>query len=232
MRSTHFELSVAEYAARRRGHVHRRRQQLLADLIGEACPRGGVVVELGCGPGDVIAGLAPARPDVVFCGVDVEPDMIEHAQRAHRAPNLTFAVADATDWSPDTMANLVFAIDVVHHVHDVDALIRTVDRLLAPSGRWIVIEPNIFHPFVLVSQERMRRAGLDEDHFRPWRFEPRVRAAGLRVDERRTAFAIPGRIARVPRTIERIERVVERVPVLGGSVVYCISRPEDAQLRR
>ncbi len=149
-------------------------------------------MELGCGHGDVIAALAMARPDVAFRGLDVEPDMIEHARRAHRVPNLTFGVADVAGWSPDLLANLVFVVDVVHHVRDVDALIRTVDRLLAPSGRWIVIEPNIFHPFMLVSLERMRRAGLDEDHFRPWRFEPRVRAAGLRIDERRTAFAVPG----------------------------------------
>ena len=40
----------------------------------------------------------------------------------------------------------------------------------------------------------MKRAGLDEDHFRPWESVPELRRAGFAVDRRRYRAAVPGRL--------------------------------------
>ncbi|MGH3131088.1 MAG: class I SAM-dependent methyltransferase, partial [Gaiellaceae bacterium] len=62
----------------------------LAALLGRlgADPRGGVCVEVGCGPGRMTAALA-ARFDRVLA-VDVSPAMIERARAAVDARNVDF----------------------------------------------------------------------------------------------------------------------------------------------
>ncbi len=66
----------------------------------------------------------------------------------------------------------------------------------------------------------MRRAGLDEGHFQAAELEREARRHGLTVEERSTAFVVPGFVPSVPRPVGRVERWLERVPVLAGSVVY------------
>jgi len=201
--------------------MQRRRQELVADVFRGVEP-GALVVELGCGPGALVAALAAARPELGFLGLDIDEAMVEHAHRVHAAPNLSFEVADLQAEAPRVEAHVLFSVDLVHHVHDQDAFLHNVAALLAPRGAWVLAEPNIFHPYVFFLQERMRRRGLDEDHFRPWRFGPAVRRAGLVIERRRTAFAVPGWVQSVPRSVARAERAVERLPFVGGSVIYMV----------
>src|SRR5207248_26575 len=80
---------------------------------------------------------------------------------------------------------------------------------------WLAVEPNVFHPYIFWSQSRLRRAGFDEDHFRPWRAEPVLRKAGFEVTERRYAFFFPGWIDRVPGTVAWLEPLLERFRLFG-----------------
>jgi trans-aconitate methyltransferase len=220
---SHFELSPAEYEARRQGHLQRRRI-VLVDADIRACARpGDLVVELGCGPGDVLGALARAHPNVEFLGLDVDEGMIDHAATAHAGRNATFRVLDIADGGLDARARVVFGIDVLHHVHALDRFVRAVGAHLEPGGCWTVIEPNSRNPYIWLHQERMRRAGLDEDHFHRAPFERHADASGLRVVARTTAFVFPGFVQSVPRPLERVEALLERIPILGGSVVYRLS---------
>ena len=85
---------------------------------------------------------------------------------------------------------------------------------------WTAIEPNSCNPYIWLHQERMRRAGLDEAHFRPEELERAAARHGLRVLERTTAFLVPGFVESVPRPVARVERRLEGVRWLGGSLVY------------
>lgn len=53
-------------------------------------PEGMRVLEWGCGPGDLLAGLKPSRG----LGLDLSPKMVERARKAHPDPNLEFCVGD------------------------------------------------------------------------------------------------------------------------------------------
>ena len=217
---SHFELSPAEYEARRQGHLQRRRVALVSADVEARARSGDRVVELGCGPGDVLAALGLQHPDVEFLGIDIDEGMVEHAQRTHGATNVAFRVADIVEHPIPERARVVFGIDVLHHVHDLGPFVRSVAGMLEPGGIWTAIEPNSRNPYIWLHQERMRRAGLDEDHFHRDAFEGAVDDAGLRVVERSTAFVVPGAVRSVPRLLERLEMLLERVPFLGGSVVY------------
>jgi hypothetical protein len=108
-------------------------------------------------------------------------------------------------------------------VRDLEAFLAGLHSVLAPGARWLAIEPNVFHPYIFWSQERMRRAGLDEDHFRPWAVEPTLRHAGFAVADRRYAFLFPGWLEHVPPSLAWLEPL-ERFRFLGGSVVYGLER--------
>ena len=220
---SHFELSPAEYERERQGHLHRRRVEIVAGDVAAHARPGDLVLDIGCGPGDVLASIADRHPDVEFLGVDVDPRMIEHARSAHGARNVRFELVDVSTTHLGRQARMAFGIDVLHHVHDLGLFARSVGDLLRPDGNWTVIEPNSRNPYVWLHQERMRRAGLDEDHFRPQVFEREVTRAGLRIVSRSTAFLVPGRIDSVPRPVARLERALESVAVLGGSVVYRVA---------
>jgi 2-polyprenyl-3-methyl-5-hydroxy-6-metoxy-1,4-benzoquinol methylase len=217
---SHFELGPAEYERGRQGHLHRRRAALVARDVAERAKPGDLVVELGCGPGDILATLARDRPDLRFLGLDVDERMIEYAQSTHASDNAAFRLQDVSATPLDEQARVVFGIDILHHVHAIDRFVDGVARLLEQDGIWTVIEPNSRNPYIWLHQERMRRAGLDEDHFHRGPFEREASRSGLRLVGSSTAFVVPGTIQSVPRLVARAERLLERLPVLGGSVVY------------
>jgi SAM-dependent methyltransferase len=70
-------------------------------------PRGKNILALGCGTGDALAQLKPARS----LGVDFSPGMISEAKARH--PNLEFLVFDIEDNAFFQTLDLDFAVDIV-----------------------------------------------------------------------------------------------------------------------
>ena len=61
-----------------------------------------LIVDLGCGPGNLTLSLADRWPQASVRGLDSSPEMIRAAQELPqaRSEKVTFAVADALDWTP------------------------------------------------------------------------------------------------------------------------------------
>ena len=217
---THFNLSPAEYEATRVGHLHDRRRHLVDDALSLRPEPPRDVLELGCGAGTLLAQLAAQYPDTRFHGVDVDDRMVAYANDHYAGPNISFNHG-AVGALPDGDAfDVVYSIDVIHHFHRHLEEFRAVRRVLRHGGLWLAVEPNIWHPYVTLQQERMRRAGHDEDHLRPWAIEPLFSQAGLAVVSRSYLHLLPATTRRVPRWLASAERRLERVKCLGGSVVY------------
>jgi 2-polyprenyl-3-methyl-5-hydroxy-6-metoxy-1,4-benzoquinol methylase len=217
---THFNLTPAEYEQSRRGHLEDRRRRLVEQEVAARAVPGGTVLELGCGPGGLLARLGASHPDVTFLGFDVEPKMIEYARSHHLRENVRYDFADLSAERPAVIADVAFSIDVLHHIPDLRSFVASVHALLRPGAIWLVIEPNLFHPFIFWSQARMRRAGFDEDHFRPWKAEPEFHRAGFVVQDKSYVFFFPGWFQQVPKVVRWLEPALERFRLLGGSVVY------------
>lgn len=220
---THFNVSPEEYERMRGGHQGARRLDFLArELERGNAPR--IVVEIGFGTGRFLAALADRHPQAAFYGVEVDEGMVAHARATHARANVHFlrgllgdlpaAVRGACDFA--------YSVDVIHHVHDHPAFFAEVRALLRDGGRWAAIEPNVYHPYILLSQERMKRAGFDEDHFRPWRLEPLLGAAGFRIERRGYMLLFPAFVRRVPAALAAAERALERFRLLAGSVTYVL----------
>jgi trans-aconitate methyltransferase len=222
---THFNLPPAEYERYRTGHLETRRRQIVEQHLTAVAAPDATVIEPGCGPGGLLAELAAAHPEMTFLGFDIEPKMIEHARTHHPRENTRFELADLSRARPaELSADFAYSIDLLHHIGDLQAFASAVHGLLRPGAIWLVIEPNVFHPYIFWSQARLRRAGFDEDHFRPWSAEPELERAGFAVSDRSYALLFPGWIRHVPRTVAWIEPLLEPWRPFGGSVIYRLER--------
>lgn len=222
---THFNLTPAEYERHRTGHLENRRRQVVEREVAAMAAAGATVVEPGCGPGGLLAELAAAYPEMDFVGFDIEPKMIEYACTHYPRENARFELVDLSRARPpDLSGDFAYSIDLLHHVGDLSAFAGSLHALLRPGATWLAIEPNVFHPYIFWSQARMRRAGFDEDHFRPWTAEHELRRSGFTVSDRSYALLFPGWIRRVPRAVAWIEPLLERRRLFGGSIVYRLER--------
>ena len=99
------------------------------------------VVDLGCGPGPLTAGLARRWPDAEVTGVDSSTAMIEAAQ-AHRGPRADFVLADLADlpaWRPPHPVDVVVSNAALQWVPGHRALLPGLVGSLAEDG-WLAFQ--------------------------------------------------------------------------------------------
>ena len=104
-----------------------------------ALPLDGAVVEIGCGTGNYVIALAAALPERRYFGFDVAQAMVQLAQR--RRPSVCFVIGQAGAAFPFKSAAFAFAfaVDVVHHVQDLDGFFAEAARVLVPGGRMMIV---------------------------------------------------------------------------------------------
>jgi len=124
-----------------------------------------LVVDIGCGPGELTAMLARRWPDAEVRGVDSSAEMIGAAQgllaggaadqgaetsgdwqrparRSDRrvgSGRLSFTLADAADWQPDRPADVIISNAVLQWIPDQLRVLARWASLLAADG-WLAIQ--------------------------------------------------------------------------------------------
>lgn len=204
------------------GHMTRRRTELFDAVLRETP---GLVLELGSGTGTLLRALARRHPDRTMVGVEPLANYAAFANSAalsERQPGATGSVhveVGVGEEMPACVAtasvDLMISVDALHHVSDVDRVVSEVTRVSAPGARWVAMEPNRLHPYVLAYH--VLTPG--ERVFRPGPFLTAARRAGWSLRARRRVFAYPSTVQAVPGWAARAERVLERVPPLSGAVV-------------
>jgi SAM-dependent methyltransferase len=123
-----------------------RGEEELASLFGRlgADPRGGVCVEVGCGPGRMTGALA-TRFDAVVA-LDVSPQMIARAREEVTAPNVEFREVSGQrlDGVADGTADAAVCYLVLQHLPArrlVQAYVSELARVLRPGGEAFVQLP-------------------------------------------------------------------------------------------
>lgn len=110
--------------------------------------RGGVALDVGCGPGNVTATLADAvGPDGLALGVDISEPMLARAVRSNSKPQLGFMKADAQRLPlRDDTVDAVVSIAVLQLVPDPSAAVAEMARVLRPGGRLAIMVPTAGRP--------------------------------------------------------------------------------------
>jgi SAM-dependent methyltransferase len=116
-----------------------------ADHAERSLDRARIVVDLGCGPGEITCELARRHPDIVFTGIDHSDVGIatarRHAERL-RLANAVFEMGDIEHYEPRTPVDLVMMFDAFHHLLDPRAFVSRLRRstkgffLIEPAGTW------------------------------------------------------------------------------------------------
>jgi ubiquinone/menaquinone biosynthesis C-methylase UbiE len=101
------------------------------------------VVDIGCGPGNAVRAAAGRGARVI--GVDPSPVMLRLARAATRDhPNVSWSPGGAEALPvADGWATVAWSLRTVHHWKDVTAGLAELRRVLAPSGRFVVMERRV-----------------------------------------------------------------------------------------
>jgi SAM-dependent methyltransferase len=102
---------------------------LNARVLDALVPEGGRLLDLGVGSGRALHRFLAMRPDVTATGVDLAPNMLDHARRLFdangSAERVTLVEADLTAL-PDELADqpwdAISCVWALHHLPDADAL--------------------------------------------------------------------------------------------------------------
>lgn len=127
---------------------------LVLDFIKKFHLPTGLVVEVGCGAGEILAELRKDLPaGSVLNGYDISPQAIQIAAKK-AGPQLSYFLDDYTKLT-DAKADLVLVMDVVEHIDDVYSFLR---RLRDKGSNFIFHVPldmscrTLLKPHVLLQQ--------------------------------------------------------------------------------
>jgi SAM-dependent methyltransferase len=119
------------------GHLYR---QVAADVARELSARRvrgqATIVDLGCGPGDLVVEISRRLRDARIVGVDVSPSMLLWAGRhATTDGRVRFLVGDAANLPfDDASVDLVVSTLSLHHWSEAADVFAEVARVLRPAG--------------------------------------------------------------------------------------------------
>ncbi len=117
---------------------------VLARLAIRRAPAGRAL-DLGCGPGLLVAALAQRAPALHVTGLDLSEEMLADARAYVQAQGLAdridFRKGDAGKIPfPDGAFDLVISTLSLHHWHDPACVLREIDRVLRPGGAYVIAD--------------------------------------------------------------------------------------------
>ncbi len=101
--------------------------------------KGNSVVEIGCGTGNYIIKLSEHFEDYSFSGFDVSANMLDVA--GSRCGSIKFIHSDAESNFPydSSSCSLAFAVDVIHHIVDLNNFFAESSRILKNNSPLIIV---------------------------------------------------------------------------------------------
>lgn len=161
-------------------------------------PPPGLVVDIGCGPGNLTATLSERWPAAQVLGVDSSPAMVERAA-SHATDRLRFVLADATTWVPDRPVDVLVSNATLQWIDGHDRLAAGWVGHLSPGG-WLAFQvPGNFaspsHVLIgeLLATDRWRArlppgTALKAGSFDPAHYAEALTRAGATVDAWETTY--------------------------------------------
>jgi len=142
-------------------------QKLLANVVSAvktATPKGGRVLDSGCGTGNFSVRLGLRGYEVV--GIDISPAMLERARLKKQKAGLEnvefkeWDIEKGLDLYPDANFDCVVSVHALYTLREPEAAIREYLRVLKPSGYFIMAEPRSPVRIIPIAKEIYHEGGL------------------------------------------------------------------------
>jgi ubiquinone/menaquinone biosynthesis C-methylase UbiE len=124
-----YDKIASEYARHRRVHPEVLRGLLLTSGVDKTSR----VLEVGCGTGNYIIALKSSVGSLCW-GIDPSQEMLSKAKARSEIINFQIGKAERLDFSPDFF-DLVFSVDVIHHISNRPKFFEEAYRMLRPGGK-------------------------------------------------------------------------------------------------
>lgn len=135
-RDSHFQ-KLMELEAR--NFWFRARNELILWALNRYFPSARDFLEIGCGTGFVLSGIADRHPDLHLSGSEISSVGLAHASK--RIPGAFFFQMDARAIPFDREFDVIGAFDVLEHIEEDAAVLRQMHRALRPGGGILVTVP-------------------------------------------------------------------------------------------
>lgn len=122
----------------------RARNRLLVWALQQYTPAFSDFLEVGCGTGYVLQGVAAAFPAARICGTEAQTGGLQFA--AGRVPRASFLQMDARRMPFDREFDAIGAFDVIEHINEDETVLAQMQRALRPGGHLLLTVPQ--HPFL------------------------------------------------------------------------------------
>jgi len=123
---------------------------LIADLADYLCSanqiphQGSMIVDIGCGPGNISEGLARYWPDSTVVGIDGSEAMLAVAKDRQQKASpdlkrlsyrcLNISAMASSSFALASNAHLIVSNSLIHHLHNPDQLWMAIKNLAAPGA--------------------------------------------------------------------------------------------------
>jgi SAM-dependent methyltransferase len=194
--------------------------EMIERIVRFHVPPGSTVLEIGCGTGDLLAALEPARG----VGVDISPKVVEIARGRH--PSLTFHICDVQDLAVSEPFDYIILSDVVGYLDDVQRAFERMSRACGPRTRVILTYFNyLWWPVLRIGEKvGMKRPQPDQNWLSLEDLKNLLDLAGFQTISKGYKVLLP---VRVPLLSPLCNRMLAHLPVFRKLclVEIIIARP-------
>jgi len=134
---------------------------ILGILGGVRCK---TLLDVGTGLGE--SAIYFAKLGAKVTAIDISPKMVELCLENGRrlGVELTAQVATGEDLGlPDAAFDIVYAANVLHHIHDRDQFLATLRRVLKPGGLFVAWDPVKYNPIINVYRRKATKVRTPDE---------------------------------------------------------------------
>lgn len=129
----------------------RYRSELIEDVVKKQITQDETrkVIEIGCGTGYVLSGLAKSFPAMRLSASDIYPEALEYA--SSRVSDVQFYLMDIMNMPFVDEFDIVLVLDVLEHISDDKKALSECNKILKGDGTLIITVPQ--HPWLWSEQD-------------------------------------------------------------------------------
>lgn len=162
--SQHFDniAGVYDYYKKKNGYYYSHVKKLYRELI----PPNQIVLEVGCGTGDILEHIRPRYG----IGIDISPEMIKRAQSKYgNIRNIKFIAGNIEQLKvniPRETFDYIYLSDVIEHLEDPHSTFRAISEISHPNTTVIISAANpLWEPLLLIL-EKLKLKMPEGPHYR------------------------------------------------------------------